>query len=168
MNAKLRIELLTRLWNLLDSGITTATQQDLYGIPVTSRIEPIYGETLRKFLDKTLPWISYLEDCETGLITYTFPPSDECIRHMLNEVLLVNRTTLVRFILSTYCVTDPDNAIATGDLWAFILSWARKYDIAVAYLPLTQGILTQELESLGYVKCRTETGTGFWGIRING
>ena len=167
MNVKLRVELLARLWKMLDEGRESATEQELYGVPVTARIEPIYKETLYKFLTRTLPSVFVVEDSETGLIAYEFANVHDCQRHIINEVLINNRATFVRFILATYTVEDADSAIASADLWAFILSWARKYDVAPAYIPVTQHSLTSELESLGYIKCKVASGTGFWGIRLD-
>jgi len=168
MNVKLRVELLARLWHMLDRGVSRVTEQELYGVPVTARIEPIYSETLRKFLETTLPYVSRVTDDETRLITYEFPPQEDCVRHIINEVLLKNRTTFVRFYLAAYCTQDNDSTVSSAELMAHIFAWARRYDVATEYIPVAQHSLTMELEALGYVKCRMAQGAGFWGVRLNG
>ena len=161
MNTSLRISLLSNLWGLVQRT-SYATAQELYGVAITARIEELYVYTLDKFLTASLPCHTKTTEAETGIITYEFPPKEECIRHMLYEVLLKNRTTFTRFIINTYCTLDEDSMTPVTDLWAFITHWAREQDIPVAYIPVALSTLSAELEELGYTKVKQ----GFWGFAI--
>lgn len=167
MNAKLRTDFLTRLWLRATSGDWgRMTPQALYAVPETAKIETIYMEVLDKFLGKTLPWFNKVIEAETNTVIYEFPAPDECVRHMLYEVLLKNRTTFVRFFINTYLTHDQDAVLNSQDLWAYVLQWARQFDINPQYLPVAQIGLNDELENLGYLRCRGTTGVAFWGLKI--
>lgn len=164
MNVSLRVSMLSTLWHHATRGWPKdgLTLQQLYGVAATAEITDIYVYTAEKFLAATLPWYQKIVDEKSKQITYEFPPAEDCVRHMLYEVLLKNRSTFVRFILNTYCVDDPDSVLSTHDLWAFILQWGRKYDIEPAYIPISNLTLGSELEDFGYVR----SSGGFWGLRL--
>lgn len=166
MNTKLRTDLLTSLWLRAHAGWPEGgvSAQRLLGIPETSPVEDVYLNIMDKFLTEAVPLYTKTIDDK---VYYEFPPEQECIRHLLYNVLLKNRPTFLRFIINTYCTEDDEAAMGGKDLWAFIVQWARKYDIELAYLPVTQKSLLPELEDLGYTRVMADKNSGgIWGLRI--
>ena len=156
--------MLTTLWRYADRG--SITPQQLYGVAATAEISDIYLTFAEKFRREALPYHTKVLDEKTHEINYELPPEAEVRSHLLYEVLLKNRATFLRFMLNTYCEQDADAVLDCHEFWVFLVQWANQYEIPVEYLPVSNRSLAGELEDMGYLKSKSGTGWGFWGVRL--